>query len=143
MLIQEYAENLHAKNMANHSKLLLLIATAYKFMELKKIISKENATAGWVYDINRNQLQHGAYYNLVKELQFDGKKFQQYFMLTRESLGVRWQYLFETINLWLWSFCAGVRRFVPQLWHYSRSFTSSQATSKVFSTKHAISFKFI
>jgi len=49
MLIQEYAEDFHAKNMANQSKLelsllemeqhnLLLIATAYnyKFMQLKK-----------------------------------------------------------------------------------------------------------
>ena len=46
MLIQEYAEDFHAKNMTNQSKLelsllemeqhnLLLIATAYKFMQLK------------------------------------------------------------------------------------------------------------
>jgi len=47
MFILEYAEDLHAKNMANHSKFqlsllemeqhnLLLIATADKFMQLKK-----------------------------------------------------------------------------------------------------------
>ena len=46
MFILEYAEDLHAKNMANQSKLqlsllemeqhnLLLIATAYKFIPLK------------------------------------------------------------------------------------------------------------
>ena len=31
-----------------------------------------------------------------------------------------------------WSFCAGVRRFAPRPWHYSKwSFSSSQATGKV------------
>jgi len=46
MLIQEYAKDFHVKNMANQSKLrlslleieqhnLLLIATGYKFMQLK------------------------------------------------------------------------------------------------------------
>ena len=38
-----------------------------------------------MHDINRNQLQYGAYHNLVKELQFDGEKFEQYFRLTKES----------------------------------------------------------
>ena len=50
----------------------------------------------------------------------------------------------ETIYLWLWSFCGGGCRFAPGLWHYStRSFSSSQATGKVFSTKHALQSKFI
>jgi len=49
----------------------------------------------------------------------------------------------ETIYLWLLSFCAGGRRFMPRLWHYSMSFSSSQATGKVFSTEHAIYTKFI
>jgi len=51
MLIQEYAEDFHTKNVANQSKLqlsllemeqhnLLLIATAYKFMQSKNVISK-------------------------------------------------------------------------------------------------------
>ena len=44
-------------------------------------------------------------------------------------IGRAWDYL------WLWSFCAGGRRFTPRPWHYSRrSFSSSQATSKVFSS---------
>ena len=39
----------------------------------------------------------------------------------------------------LWSFCAGGRRFAPRSWHYSRgSFSSNQATGKVFSTENAI-----
>ena len=34
----------------------------------------------------------------------------------------------ETIFLWLWSFCAVGRRFVPGPWHYSRgNFSSSQS----------------
>jgi len=85
VIIQEYGETFCAKNMANQSKLqlsllemeqhnLLLIATAYKFMHLKNLISKEN-TAAWLHDLNRNSLQQGAYHNLVKELQFDGQKF--------------------------------------------------------------------
>ena len=33
----------------------------------------------------------------------------------------------ETIDLWLWSFCVGARRFSPRPWHYSRrSFSSGQ-----------------
>ena len=57
MLIQQNAEDFHAKNMANQSKLqlsllemeqhnLLLIATAYKFMQLKYLISKETTAGG-------------------------------------------------------------------------------------------------
>jgi len=82
MLIQEYAKDFHAKNMANQLSLLemeqnnlLLIATSYKFMQLKKR-NRQRKHHWWVYDINRNWLQQGAYHNLVKELQFDGEKFQ-------------------------------------------------------------------
>ena len=39
----------------------------------------------WVHDLNRNWLHQGAYHNLVKELQFDEEKFQQYLRLTRKS----------------------------------------------------------
>jgi len=67
MLIQEYAEDFHAKNMANQSKLqlsllemeqhnLLLNATAYKFMQLKKH-DKQRKHHWWVHDINRNWLK--------------------------------------------------------------------------------------
>ena len=38
-----------------------------------------------MHDISKNRLQQEAHNNLVKELQFDGEKFQQYFRLTRES----------------------------------------------------------
>ena len=38
-----------------------------------------------MHDINKNRLQQGAYHNLVKELQFDREKFEQYFRWTRES----------------------------------------------------------
>ena len=33
----------------------------------------------WVHDINRNRFLEGTYHNLIKELQFDWEKFQQYF----------------------------------------------------------------
>jgi len=57
MLIQEYAKDFHAKDMANQSKLqlsllemeqhnLLLIASAYKFMQLKTPTSKVSTTGG-------------------------------------------------------------------------------------------------
>jgi len=58
---------------------LLLIATTYKFKQLKK--NKQRKHCWWVHDINRNQFQQGAYHNLVTELQFDGEKFQQHFRL--------------------------------------------------------------
>jgi len=49
----------------------------------------------------------------------------------------------ETIYLWVWSFCARGRGFTPRPWDYSRrSFSSNQATGKVFSTEHAIYSKF-
>ena len=57
MFIQEYAKDFHAKNMANQIKLqlslsemeqdnLLLIVTAFKFMQLKNLINKENTAGG-------------------------------------------------------------------------------------------------
>ena len=36
-------------------------------------------------DINTNWLQQGTHHNLIKGLQFDGEKLQQYFRLTRKS----------------------------------------------------------
>ena len=92
MLIQKYS-----KNMADQSKLplslvemeehnLLLIATAYKFMQLiNLLLISIKKTSLVVHDMNKNWLQQGAYHYLVKELQFDGEKFEQYFRLTRES----------------------------------------------------------
>ena len=95
MLIQEHAKDFYAKNMTNQSKLqlsmleieqhnLLVIATAYIFVQLRKR-TKQRKHHWWVHDINRNRFQQGPYHNLVKELQFDGEKFQQYFRLIRES----------------------------------------------------------
>ena len=37
-----------------------------------------------VHPINQGRTQHGAYNHVVRELQFDGERFQQYFRLTRE-----------------------------------------------------------
>ena len=62
---------------------LLLIATAYEFMQLKKP-NKQRKHHWWVNDIDRNRLQQGASHYLIKEVQFDGEKFDQYFRL-RES----------------------------------------------------------
>lgn len=81
--------------MANQSKLqrsllemeqhnLLIIAMSYTFMQLKKRKIKRKHR-WWVHDIIRNRILQGAYHNLVKELQLDGEKFQQYFRLTREQ----------------------------------------------------------
>ena len=72
--MQEYAENFDAMNMDNQSKLqfsllemeqhnVLLISTAYKFMQLKKC-NKQRKHHWWVHDLNGNRLQQGAY-NLV------------------------------------------------------------------------------
>ena len=44
------------------------------------------------------------------------------------------------MTLFIWSFCAGGRRFAPRPWG---SFSSNQATCEVFSTEHAIYSKFI
>jgi len=57
MLIQQYVEDFHAKNMVNQSKLqlsllemeqhnLLLITSAYKCMQLKNLLRKENTADG-------------------------------------------------------------------------------------------------
>ena len=37
-----------------------------------------------MHDINRNRFQQGAYHSLVKEIQLDEEKFEQYFRLTRK-----------------------------------------------------------
>ena len=63
---------------------LLLIAVAHKFMQLKTH-NQRRKHRWWVHDIIKNWLQQGAYHNLVKELQFDEEKFQQYFRLTGEQ----------------------------------------------------------
>ena len=39
----------------------------------------------WVHNIIKRRQQQGAYHNLVRELQLDGERFQQYFRLTREQ----------------------------------------------------------
>ena len=64
---------------------LLLIAVGYRFMQLKKGSNKKRKHRWWVHNIIRNRIQQGTYYNLVKELQLDGEKYQQYFRLTREQ----------------------------------------------------------
>ena len=39
----------------------------------------------WVHDILKKRDERGTYQHLVRELQDDGEKFQQYFRLTREQ----------------------------------------------------------
>ena len=65
---------------------LLLIAVAHKFMQLKTH-NQRRKHRWWVPEniIIKNRLKQGAYHNLVKELQWDEEKFQQYFRLTREQ----------------------------------------------------------
>ena len=92
MLIQDYAEDVHAKNMANQSKLQLslLEMEQHNFLIYLSInlcnyvISKEN-TAVVCMTQKKNWFEQDAYHNLVKELPFDGDKFQECLRLTRES----------------------------------------------------------
>ena len=90
-----FPERRRAKNMDNQSKMhlflwdveqheLLLIAVAHKFMQLK-MHNQRRKHRWWVHAIIKNRLKQGAYHNLVKELQCDEEKFQQYFRLTREQ----------------------------------------------------------
>lgn len=83
--------------MVNHSKLQLalwqmehqnqmIIAMTYKLLQIKKLKNKRKHR-WWVHSIITNRIQQGAYHNLVSELTLhdDGKKFKEYFRLTREQ----------------------------------------------------------
>ena len=54
----------------------------------------------WVHDIIKNRFQQGAYHNLVKYLQFDKEKFQQYFRLTREQFDQVLCYIEKDFAFW-------------------------------------------
>ena len=95
---------------------LLLIAVAHKFMQLITH-NRRGKHRWWVHDIITNRLQQGAYHNLVKELQFDGEKFQQYFRLTREQFDQVLCYIEEDFALW--HSCLRERKH-PSLTSYSR-----------------------
>ena len=76
---------------------LLLIAVAQQFMQLKAHNHRKKHR-WWLHDIIKNRLQQGAYHNLVKELQFDEEKFQQYFRLTREQFDQVLSYVEEDLS---------------------------------------------
>ena len=54
----------------------------------------------YYYYIIKNRFQQGAYHNLVKDLQFDEEKFQQYFWLTREQFDQVLCYIEEYFAFW-------------------------------------------
>ena len=118
-----FPERRRAKKMDNQSKMqlylldmeqheLLLIAVAHKFRQLKT-----HNHRWWVLDIIKNRLKQGAYHNLVKELQFDKEKFQQYFRLTREQFDQVLCYTEEDFAFW--HSCLSERKH-PTLTSYSR-----------------------
>ena len=78
---------------------LLLIAVAHKFMQLKTH-NQRRKHRWWVHDIIKNRFQQGAYHNLVKDLQFDEEKCQQYFWLTREQFDQVLCYIEEDFAFW-------------------------------------------
>ena len=125
-----------------HSKKGNLIKGPFKINKLEKSMHSSILTC-YIYKIISISWITARFQcvNLVLLVCFPGLKF---LVSENDSASLASWVERETIYLWLWSFCAGGRRFVPQPWHYSRgSFSSSQATSKVFSTEHAIYSKFI
>ena len=95
---------------------LLLIAVAHKFMQLKTH-NQRIKHRWWVHDIIKNRLKQGAYHNLVKELQFDEEKFQQYFRLTSEQFDQVLCYIEDEFAFW--HSCLSERKH-PTLTSYSR-----------------------
>ena len=96
---------------------LLLIAVAHTFMQLKTH-NQRRKHRWWVHDIIKNRLQQWAYHNLVKDLQFEEEKFQQYFGLTREQCDQVLCYLEEYFAFWY--SCLSERK--PQLWRHIHGF---------------------
>ncbi len=105
-----FPERRRAMKMDNQSKIqlclmdmeqheLLLIAVAHTFMQLKTH-NQRRKHRWWVHDIIKNRLQQWAYHNLVKDLQFDEEKFQQYFRLTREQFDQVLCYIEEDFAFW-------------------------------------------
>ena len=108
-----FPERRRAKKMDNQSKMqlclldmeqheLLLIAVGHTFMQLKTH-NQRRKHRWWVHDIIKNRHKQGAYHNLVKKLQFDEEKFQQYrlyFRLTREQFDQVLCYVEEDFAFW-------------------------------------------
>ena len=105
-----FPERRRAKKMDNQSKMqlclldmeqleLLLIAVAHTFMQLKTH-NQRRKHRWWVHDIIKNRLKQGANHNLVKDLQFDEEKFQQYFGLPREQFDQVLCYIEEYFAFW-------------------------------------------
>ena len=67
----------------NDSQDALIIALLYKYIQSKK--KKKRNYRWWVHSIIKKRKKFGAYYHLVKELELDGEKFQEYFRMTREK----------------------------------------------------------
>ena len=61
---------------------LMIIALAYVMCKKK---NKRRKHRWWVHSILKRRKEQGAYQHLVRELQEDGERFQQYFRLTREQ----------------------------------------------------------
>ena len=62
---------------------LMIIALAFNVICKKK--NKRRKHRWWVHSILKKRKGQGAYQNLVRELQEDGERFQQYFRVTREQ----------------------------------------------------------
>ena len=55
----------------------------------------------WVHDILKKRKEHGAYYHLVKELNMDAERFQQYFRVTKDQF----TYLEREVSPHLLKYC--------------------------------------
>ena len=89
--VKKYLENycyilrMLIQDVANQSKLqiFLLEMEQHNLLDCYCILSyaikkcnKQRKHRWWVHDINKNRFQQRPYHHLVKELQFDGEKFQ-------------------------------------------------------------------
>ena len=79
--------NSYQESSSDEEELILL----YLYRSSRK---RKNRRRFWMHSILQKRKQHGEYHRLVKELEMDGERFQQYFRLSKEQ--------FEHIYLVLW-----------------------------------------
>ena len=70
--------NSYQESSSDEEELVLL----YLYRSSRK---RKNRRRFWVHSILQKRKQHGEYHRLVKELEMDGERFQQYFRLSKEQ----------------------------------------------------------
>ena len=84
-----------APNWSQHTDLfdeefLIIAALCYNVIKKK---NRKRKHRWWVHSLQQKRKEKGAYHQLVRELQLDGEKFQQYFRVTREQFGQILEYV--------------------------------------------------